>query len=517
MIRVGNLEICKSRREVYQDGVPVSLSARTLDLLLLLIEAPGQLILKKDIIKAVWPRTAVDESNLYVHVSAIRKLLGPYRRLLVGVSGRGYQLNIEAQPEHASVARAAGDGATERYVLPMSHSLLFGRDDAIKDIHRLLKTSRLVTLTGAGGIGKTRLAAQSVKLIQADYPEGVFFVELSRFDDADSVHATIDEVVRIIQNRSVRPKSDHRHDAPRALVVLDNCEHVVKAVSQSVAGRIASADSFTVLATSRVPLGTGAEVVYQVQPLQVACARPMKPSAVPSAVAMFISQARAIDPQFGRAPDSVELISQLCQRLDGLPLAIEIAAARAAVLGIDALLGAINERFNNLSGGFRTALPRHQTLAATFDWSYKLLEENEKKVFRRLGIFPAHFSLEDAYAVTADEEMVGTEVAAALQGLSAKSLLISDDRGQRGREYRLHFTSRAYALQKLDDNGERRAVERRLGALAYRKLTTGNSILSPRKSAAHDSEPLRVGQTVALGLRLGLPVTTLSVTEASSQ
>jgi predicted ATPase/DNA-binding winged helix-turn-helix (wHTH) protein len=507
MIRVGNLEICKSRRAVYQDGLQLSLSARTTDLLLLLIEASGQLVSKKEIIKAVWPKTAVDESNLYVHISAIRKLLGPYRRLLVGVSGRGYQLNVEAPPEHRSAIGPDGDSMAAQYALPSSHALLFGRDDAIKDIHDLLRASRIVTLTGAGGIGKTRLATQSAKLVQSDYPDGVYFVELARFDDDDSVRLAIDGIVSSLEERDVRSGKDRSH-AASVLLVLDNCEHLVKAVSQSVASLIDRYRQVAVLSTSRVPLGIAGEVIYCVQPLQVVSeGTPQSPTAMPGAIAMFMSHARAIDAQFGRDETSVELISELCQRLDGLPLAIEIAAARAAVLGINALLGAINERFNSLSGGFRTVLPRHQTLTATFDWSYRLLEENEKKVFRRLGVFQSHFSVSDACVIATDEDLSHEAVAAAVRGLSIKSLLVSHTTTQGEQEYRLHFTARAYALQKLDDNGERRSFELRLGSVAYRKLPVTQPGLTRGIVSAADAAHVSAEHGGDVGLRLGLPIT----------
>jgi len=228
---------------------------------------------------------------------------------------------------------------------------------------------------------------------------------------------------------------------------------------------------------------------------------------------MFVAHARTVDSQFGHDALTLELISQLCQRLDGLPLAIEIAASRAAVLGIDALLIGINERFNSLSGGFRTALPRHQTLTATFDWSYKLLEENEKTVFRRISVFHGPFSLDDVCALASDEQMSHKEVSEAIRGLAAKSLLVCDDKGQLEAGYRLHYTARAYALQKLDENGERRAMELCLATIGYRKLSARQSVLPQRPQFKEKPESLVSARTLDVDLRLGIPVTQSRIAE----
>jgi predicted ATPase len=232
------------------------------------------------------------------------------------------------------------------------------------------------------------------------------------------------------------------------------------------------------------PLRAVGEVVFRVEPLDIT---PVHLSGdtmtLPSSVEMFLAHASSIDLRFDRDSASVSLISRLCQRLDGLPLAIEIASARAAVLGIGALTEAIGDRFNNLSGGHRTALPRHQTLKATFDWSYNLLSTNEQKVFRRLAVLHGPFVTSDACIIAADSEMSQDDIVDAVCGLASKSLLAGCDIADSKREHRLLETTRAYALQKFDDEGERHAIEQRRALLAYSKL------YSPRASLSMDGIP----------------------------
>jgi predicted ATPase/DNA-binding winged helix-turn-helix (wHTH) protein len=473
MIRVGNLDISTTRREVYEMGLPITLSSRALELLLVLVEANGALVLKSDIMKAVWPDTIVDENNLYVHVSAIRKSLGAHRNVLVGVSGRGYRLNIEPQLAKLPPDEARPIGRSARkFATPVPNATtLFGRQTALTVVRSLLQRHPVVTLVGAGGIGKTRLALEVANEARNDFCDIVLFVELAQLTEPAAVRNIVSEA--IIEAETVAASNRQGDSTPllSALIVLDNCEHLIEAATRCVEELIATKAGVSVLVTSREPLRAVGEVVFRVDPLDTT---PVQVSGdtmmLPSSVEMFLAHASSIDLKFDRNSASVSLISRLCQRLDGLPLAIEIASARAAVLGIGALMEAIGDRFNNLSGGHRTALPRHQTLKATFDWSYNLLSTNEQKVFRRLAVLHSPFVTSDACIIAADGEMSQDDIVDAVCGLASKSLLAACDIADSKREHRLLETARAYALLKLDDEGERHATEQRHALLAYSKL-----------------------------------------------
>jgi predicted ATPase/DNA-binding winged helix-turn-helix (wHTH) protein len=475
MIRVGNLDVSTTRREVYELGVPITLSSRALELLLVLVEANGALVLKSDIMKAVWPDTIVDENNLYVHVSAIRKLLGAHRDVLVGVSGRGYRLNMEPPLAKISPTEARSTARSIlKFALPVPNATtFFGRQTALTVVRSLLHRHPVVTLVGAGGIGKTRLALEVANEARNDFRDLVLFVELAQLTDPADVRTVISEAVSEAETLAAAKKQGNSPALISTLIVLDNCEHLIEAATRCVEELIATRTGFSFLVTSREPLRAVGEVVFRVEPLDITPVHVDGDTFIlPSSVEMFLAHASSIDLRFDRDSASVSLISRLCRRLDGLPLAIEIASARAAVLGIGALMEAIGDRFNNLSGGHRTALPRHQTLKATFDWSYNLLSINEQKVFRRLSVLHSPFITSDACFIATDSEMSQDDIVDAVCGLASKSLLAACDVADSKREHRLLETARAYALQKLDDEGERHATEERRALLAYSKHHT---------------------------------------------
>ncbi|MBT2790078.1 winged helix-turn-helix domain-containing protein [Paraburkholderia strydomiana] len=470
MIRVGNLDVSIARRKVYEVGVPIDLSSRALELLLMLVEANGSLVRKSDIMKAVWPDTVVEENNLYVHVAAIRKLLGDYRDMLVCVSGRGYRLNFETQSIKSSgIEEVVSTSPIRKFAPPVSNTTLFGREKALTDVRSLLQQYAVVTLVGAGGIGKTRIAVEVAHKLSRDFCDSVLFVDLAQLTEPTTVRTIVSEAMGEVETVGISGWRKHNAAMHSMLIVLDNCEHVIEAATRCVENLIATKPGVRVLVTSREPLRAQGEVVFRVEPLDIGPIGVFSDvPPLPSSVEMFLDHASCIDLRFGRDAASVRRISRICQRLDGLPLAIEIASARAAVLGIEALADAIGDRFNNLSGGHRTALPRHQTLNATFDWSYNLLDVNEQKVFRRLGVLHRPFDISDACIVAADSEMTEADIVDAICGLCSKSLL-ADDVTRTKREHRLLETARSYALLKLEDNGERGVTEQRCELLEYGK------------------------------------------------
>lgn len=460
MIRIGALQVFLDRREICANGEPLRIGSRAFDILELLIHANGALVSKDDIMQRVWPRTVVEENNLQVHIAALRKALADDRDLIVTVPGRGYRLALRHDDD---APRAPDDAPVPRDALPrraVASSALIGREQTIAEVIAALDAASVVTLVGAGGIGKTRVAVEVATQVAARFADGVAFVPLAAVSNPrfvpDAVAAalgieeatgpaTLDTLVAHLADR-------------RMLLVLDNCEHVIDAVAQ-VAGALADAHpDLRVLATSREALRIRGEWLRPVPPLNVpGDADGCDAILATSAVQLFIARARAADQGFPLDTRSLLLMSAICRRLDGLPLAIELAAARAALLGVDVLATHLDDHFRLLTGGFRTALPRHQTLQAMYDWSYRLLDEHERMLLRWLGVFRDSFSLEAVEHVVEGGALSGTAILDAVAGLVAKSLLIRED-ARGAPRYRLLATTRAYALQQLENNGECKAA-----------------------------------------------------------
>ncbi|OXC72704.1 winged helix-turn-helix domain-containing protein [Caballeronia sordidicola] len=469
MIQIGPLHIDVDRREVFVDGEPVRLGSRALDVLAVLIAADGKLVSKNDMLKQVWPNTIVEENNLQVHMSALRKILGESRGLIHTVPGRGYRLvqsgvsrtgGREDEPGDVSLVVAQCDNVPHN--LPANYSPLIGRDKALDDVTLALgiASARHVTLVGSGGIGKTRLAVEIARGLLARFPDGVHLVSLASTADASSVLAAFAASIGV--NSSNGPLTLARVSKElserRMLFVLDNCEHVLGPAADLAETLLAVSPAVRILATSREPLRVLNENLYWVAPLEVPTEGDLSQDVLQcSAVELFLSRARAIDARFSSDERSIHLAGLVCRRLDGIPLAIELAAARAAILGIETLVGHLDDRFNMLTGGNRTALPRHQTLKATLDWSHGLLGDAERATLRRLGVFVSSFSMEAAIAIAGDDALRELDVVAAMSGLVEKSLVLI--RLESGRaSYRLLETMRVFAMQKLDDNGERHFV-----------------------------------------------------------
>jgi len=455
MEQVGDLQVDFQLRLVLQNGEVKKIGARAFDILQLLIQAQGALVTKDEIMRVVWPRVIVEENNVQVHMTALRRLLGTWRDLLKTEAGRGYRL--------VSDMHTGGDFPNTRQPLHPGLSRLFGRDEALEAIRDYLRESCVVTLAGPGGIGKTSLAVEVARLCANRFREDSIFVDLSTATNEKFVINAVTSAAAAagVQNCLPTTSLDHLREILQGqsrLVVLDNCEHVL-----DEAAKIATAVMDTgcsILATSREPLRIGNERVFRVMPLDV----PTKNSTVDqmmrsNVVLFFAARTRSVQPEFEVTESNVALICHICRALDGLPLAIELAAARAAVLGIEVISENLDDRMRVLTGGHRTSLPRHQTIRATLDWSYRLLDTTERALFRRLGIFVGSFSYDACRHVM--NQCGGSEVPMldALQGLISKSLLAAVREGERD-QFRMIETTRQYAMLQLDANGERETALR---------------------------------------------------------
>jgi non-specific serine/threonine protein kinase len=325
-----------------------------------------------------------------------------------------------------------------------------------------------MTLTGVGGAGKTRLALELARRVLSEFPDGVFLAELASLTDAalvaPQVAAALGMNVQGFEGRSAVMEELGRYLEPRrVLVLLDDCEHLVGAAAELAETILARCPRVVVVATSREPLGISGERPWRVPSLSLP--RPEATSiealAATDAVTLLCQRARAVNPDFALIPANAAAIAQICWRLDGIPLALELAAARLALLTPQEVANRLDDRFRLLSVGARTALPRHQTLRAAVDWSYHLLSADEQAVLRRLSVFPAGFSVDAAEAAAADGTVVlAGDVLGRLGALVDKSLVVVEHVGDEAR-FRLLETIRTYAAERLADTGESEAVRRR--------------------------------------------------------
>jgi predicted ATPase len=450
-------QIIADRRELLAGGRVVELGAREFDLLLVLVEARGSVVGKDELIMRVWPGRVVEEGNLQTAIWALRKALGGQRDLIRTVTGRGYQFTGQIRQRTEPDGKP---GWTSN--LPASASELIGRDTALTEVASLVLQHRLVTLAGAGGMGKTRLAIEAARELLSHFADGVWFADLAPLTDPEVVPATVAMALAPILGEIPPAMLSSAVEAKQFLLVLDNCEHVIGVAARTVDELMRAGAKVRILCTSREPLRAEGEWVYQVQPLEVSPenAGPPENALSTGAARLFVRRAAAAHQGFKPTPETAVAIAAICRRLDGMPLAIEFAAARAAVLGVHEAARRLDNRFRLLSGGKRTALARHQTLRATLDWSYELLEEADRLAMCRLAIFVSGFTFDAVCTVLSDKAHTEAEEADRVASLVAKSVLAIEDRGATVR-YRMLETTRAYALEKLVQRGELQQISRR--------------------------------------------------------
>src|SRR3984957_7670027 len=467
-IEFGRFRVLPRQRAMFADNRAVELGGRAFDLLMALIEAQGAVVSKHALMERAWPGQVVAENNLMIQMSVLRRALAADRGLVRTVPGQGYQFTgtIRMNPAwaEASIVADAPAPSGSPTNLPESFSELIGRDAELSKILDLSASHRLVTLAGAGGIGKTRLGFEAAQHMPPKFSDGVWAIELAPLSDPDLVPVTVATTIGVeLPSGTASPESvAGLLGSKQILLVLDNCEHVVDAAARMAEALLRANPAARVIATSREPLRAEGEWVYRVPPLAV------PPEDAPgdedplrfSAIRLFVERAREAGADISSDRRVSVAIAGICRRLDGIPLAIEFAAARVAALGIDGLAAQLEDRFRVLTAGRRTVLPRHQTLRGALDWSHELLTGPERVVLRRLGIFAGGFTLPSARAVVADDAITATEVDAIVASLVAKSL-VTAGRGDMMRRYWLLETNRVYAREKLVQSGEFDAVARR--------------------------------------------------------
>lgn len=464
--RFHGYRLLPGQRLLLEDGRPVKLGSRAFDTLLALVERRDRVVDKLELMDLVWPQLVVEENNLQVQVLTLRKLLG--HGAITTIPGRGYRFTLPVTvdgaaavpPEEAAAAPAAPEGPRQNE-LPARPSPLFGRDDDLVALTRLVDQHALITVVGAGGIGKTVLAQGVAARRQAQHAGAVWWVALAPLSDPALVpHAvarafglapegTADPIRAVIETLRGRA----------ALLVLDNAEHLLDSVASLVSALRSAVPGLRLLVTSQEVLHAPDEQVFRLGPLAVPQGDEMGQVQASGAVALFVARAHAANPRFVLSEDNRAAVADICRRLDGIPLAIELAAARVPLLGVQGVRQRLDERFRVLTGGARAVLRRHQTLRAALEWSHGLLTADEQVVFRRLGVFAGGFTLDAAQAVAADGHIDGWDLLEHLGALVDKSLVVAE--GEALPRYRLMETTRLYALERLAESGETDTVLRR--------------------------------------------------------
>jgi len=460
-----------AQRLLLEGKTPVRLGSRALDILIALIERPGELIGKRELIARIWPSTHVEEGNLKFQVAALRRALGDGRdgrRYLQTSPGQGYRFIAPVTVAvTASLPESPPAAWPRQHNLPGRITHLIGRSDIVANLADQLPTRRLMTLAGPGGIGKTSVAIAVAERLVGTYEHGVWLIDLAPITNPRLVPTALAFALTLdIRSDSPLPDLIAAIKDKHMLLVLDNCEHVIEAVADLAGGILRGARRVQILATSREPIRVEGERVHRLSTLDAPPAT-VRLSAAEAlsfpAVQLFAERAAASMTEFQLNEADALIVGDICRKLDGIALAIELAAARVNMLGVRGLAARLDDRLRLLTGGLRTALPRHRTIRAALDWSFQLLSPDEQAVFRRLAVFAGGFTLEAAFAVIASADRTSLDTADAVASLVSKSLVTADV-GDREVRFRLLETTRAYAATKLGEVGEAAEIARRHAA-----------------------------------------------------
>jgi predicted ATPase/DNA-binding winged helix-turn-helix (wHTH) protein len=488
-----------------EDDQPVRLGGRAFDMLMALVERPGEVVGKTELIARVWPNTWVEEGNLRFQIAALRRALGDGQgsaRYIKSVAGRGYCFVAPVSYSEPSNEAAGPSSATEPLGnLPALLTRAIGREQVIGEIAQELPLQRFISIVGAGGIGKTTVALAVAERLAKSYRHGVCFVNLAPLGDSRFVPSALGSALglSIVTDNPVPGLIAFLRDR-EMLIVLDNCEHVVDASALLAEALLKGAPCVNILATSREALRAEGELTRRLGPMGVPPPSPA-PTAASAltfpAIQLFVQRATANDDNFVLSDEDAPIVADICRHLDGIPLAIELGAARVDALGIRGLAARINDRFSLLMKGRRTALPRHQTLRAMFDWSFDRLDAAEQEFLTALAVFKAPFCLAWAIPVAAPSHDPDFDVTDALEGLVSKSLVTSDASGPVTR-YRLLALMRLYGLERLKERGvdgqiRRRHAEHLLAVLTKAELDRA----SPAARAWFDFYPHAVDEVRA--------------------
>jgi len=459
-----------SRRMLTDGSDNCPLGSRALDVLTCLVERAGEMVSKRELLERVWPGSPVDEANLRMNIAAVRKALGDGqggRRYIVNLTGHGYCFVAPVRRVDVTPPAPSTTPQNEpQHNLPAELSRILGRDSEIQTIAMQLPMRRCVTLVGPGGIGKTTLAIAVARRVLPVYDDGAWFVDLSAISDNQLILPTVAQILGISLKTEDGLSSLVAHlQEKRLLLVFDNCEHVIDSVARFAEALFLGAPHVSILATSRETLRVTGEWVQRLAPMAVPPAGMSLSSAQAvsfSAVGFFVECAANVIEGFTLSDDDVPLAVAICRGLDGLPLAIELIAARIDLFGLAGLATVLEDPFLLLTEGRRGAFPRHQSLLRMLEWSYRLLTPSEQTILRRLSVFRGGFTLTDAVAIAAGEGVASDEIYCAVLTLSAKSLLSGEIHGAASQsQHRMLHVTRTLLSHKLQETAENARVLRK--------------------------------------------------------
>ncbi|MDA9481092.1 transcriptional regulator [Bradyrhizobium sp. CCBAU 11445] len=470
VIAFGPFRLFAKSRLLEKDGVPLHLGGRALDILIFLAERAGEVVDKRELIKRIWADVNVDEGSLRFHITTLRKALndkalndaGEGSRYVINVPGRGYCFAAPLLRAAPSESRTSPPDASLRS-LPAPLAKMIGRDDAVEKISAELAQHRFVTIVGPGGIGKTSVALAVAHRELAGFDDQVCFVDFGALTDVRLVPGTIAAALGLTVNADDPvPSLLTVLRIRRMLLVFDSCEHILDELAPLAERMVREAPKLHILATSRESFRTEGERVHRLFPLD--CPPQREGLGIADILAypasqLFVERIAESLSEFELTEEDAPLVAEICRRLDGIALAIELAAGRVNAYGIAGTASLLDSRFSLLWRGRRTAIPRHQTLSAALAWSYDLLPPAESATLRGLSVFVGPFTLEAALAVASCQGISEGEGVEAISNLLSKSLIATSPAERRLR-YRLLDTTRAFMADKLVENGEADRVAR---------------------------------------------------------
>ncbi len=486
-------ELDLARIVLRRQGTETRIEPQVFDLLCFLIQRRGQLVRKEELLDQVWGDRFVSESALTTRIKSARRAVGDdgrHQHVIRTVHGKGYEFVADVRrvagvgvASLTDATRGPAEAGPIRSAVPPASHALVGREALLQLLEQEMVTTRLVTLVGTGGVGKTTVAYELARRLSGNYRDGSYVVALSTVADQDATGEAFATALDVYtpQSTSIEDAIVDMLRARRALLVIDNCEHLVEPVAALVGRILGAAPELSILATSREPLAVSGEHVWSVEPLDTGTDSDMTGrdlGAVP-AVALFVERARAADPLFELNAITAPAVLEICRRLDGIPLAIELAASRARSVDVSEIARRLDERFRLLNGVRRGVDPRHRTLRDAISWSFDLLDADEQRLFASLAVFAGQFDLGVAESVCR-----GDDVLDLLTRLAQRSMLAVRRPATGGTRYEMLETLREYGRSRLDDEQSLQLF----GAHAHQFAAIASSVKTdlgtPQESAA---------------------------------
>src|SRR6266513_3902063 len=483
-------ELSIGKRLLTNGATVVPLGARAMDLLIILAEQANEVVGRRTLIERVWPKRGAEQVSLRVHISALRKALDqsdPGRRYIANVPGRGYSFVVPVTSLSPPMSEDLEPSSRPR--LPARLMRMVGRRDASDAIQLKLAEQKFVTIVGPGGIGKTTVAVAVAYEMSTTFNSQIYFVDLGALSDASLVAPAVAAALGVsVQTNNVLPALIDRLQEKPTLIILDCCEHVIDGASAVAEELICRVPTLHLLATSREAMRVEGEHVFEL--CELAC--PPEDGSLSAqdalqypAVQLLVDRVRAVRGDFELVDADAPIAAGICRRLDGIPLAIELAAGRVDIFGLSKTASLLDDRLNLSWVGRRTAPPKHQTLNAALEWSYDLLGEAEKRVLSRLCVFAGGFTFEAAVAVVADETIDEANVSDCVWELRSKSMIAAQGQGAR---LRLLDTTHAFASQRLAESAEEGSWRRRHAQYFCDLFKQGASMDMPERLRALGGE-----------------------------